>query len=112
MKTNQTPTGCSWITRFAFLHIFSLFFLNTLLIHFNQTDRSDKLSVTQTGTGDLSELREVLQDGRASYAYARVKYANDKESQREKFILIVWIGSKCKVMRKAKAGTCHFSVLI
>jgi len=67
-----------------------------------ETDRSDKLSVTQTGTGGLAELCEVLQDGRASFAYARVRYSSDKESQREKFILIVWIGSQCKVMRKAK----------
>jgi len=67
-----------------------------------ETDRSDKLTVTQTGTGGLTELREVLQDGRASFAYARVTYSNDKESQREKFILIVWIGPQCKVMRKAK----------
>jgi len=67
-----------------------------------ETDRSDKLTVSQTGTGGLSELREVLQENRASFAYARVTYANDKESQREKFILIVWIGPQCKVMRKAK----------
>lgn len=32
----------------------------------------------------------------------RVQYANDKESKREKFILVVWIGPNCKVMRKAK----------
>jgi len=67
-----------------------------------ETDRSDKLSVTQTGTGGLIELCEVLQDGRASFAYVRVRYSNDKESQREKFILVVWIGPQCKVMRKAK----------
>lgn len=47
---------------------------------------------------------EVLQDGRASFAYARVRYSNDKESQREKFIFIVWIGPQCKIMRKAKVG--------
>jgi hypothetical protein len=32
-----------------------------------------------------------------------VSYSNDKESQREKFVLIVWIGKDTKVMRKAKA---------
>jgi hypothetical protein len=68
----------------------------------DQTDKSNKLTVTQTGTGGLAELREVLQESRASFAYARVTYSNDKESQREKFILIVWIGPQCKIMRKAK----------
>jgi len=67
-----------------------------------ETDRSDKLAVTQTGTGGLSELQEVLDPNKASYAYVRVTYSNDKESQREKFILVVWIGPGCKVMRKAK----------
>ncbi|KDQ58616.1 hypothetical protein JAAARDRAFT_34445 [Jaapia argillacea MUCL 33604] len=67
-----------------------------------ESDRSDKLVLTQTGTGGLEEIKDVLQDGRASFVYARVKYSNDKESQREKFILIVWIGPSCKVMRKAK----------
>ncbi|EGN92898.1 hypothetical protein SERLA73DRAFT_172566 [Serpula lacrymans var. lacrymans S7.3] len=74
---------------------------NWLLLDY-ESDRSDKLKVTQTGVGGLSELREALDDSRASYAYARVTFSNDKESQREKFILIVWIGPGCKVMRKAK----------
>ena len=60
--------------------------------------------VTKTGTGGLSELRDALDDSKASYGYARVTYSSDKESQREKFILVVWIGSGCKVMRKAKVG--------
>jgi hypothetical protein len=54
-----------------------------------ESERSDKLQVTQTGTGGLVELREVLDDSKASYAYARVTYSNDKESTREKFILVV-----------------------
>jgi hypothetical protein len=58
--------------------------------------------LTATGTGGLDELKEKLDDNRASFAYARVQYSNDKESQREKFILIIWIGPNCKVMRKAK----------
>jgi len=74
---------------------------NWLLLDY-ETDRSDKLKVTQTGTGGLSELRDVLNDGRASYAYARITYSNDKESSREKFILIIWIGKDCKIMRRAK----------
>ena len=43
-----------------------------------------------------------MDESKASFAYARIRYSNDKESQREKFILIVWIGPSCKVMRKAK----------
>jgi len=74
---------------------------NWLLLDY-ESDRSDKLKVTQTGIGGLSELRDALDDSRASYGYARVTYSNDKESQREKFILVVWIGSGCKVMRKGK----------
>ncbi|KAI4522460.1 hypothetical protein EV122DRAFT_265208 [Schizophyllum commune] len=67
-----------------------------------ESDRSDKLQVSKTGTGGLTELQENLDNSKASYAYVRVTYANDKESKREKFILVVWIGPECKVMRKAK----------
>ncbi|KAK7678342.1 hypothetical protein QCA50_018690 [Cerrena zonata] len=67
-----------------------------------ESDRSDKLLLTSTGTGGLDELRDQLDDNKASFAYVRVQYANDKESKREKFILVVWIGPGCKVMRKAK----------
>ncbi|KAG6377430.1 ADF-like domain-containing protein [Boletus reticuloceps] len=74
---------------------------NWLLLDY-ESDRSDKLVVTKTGTRGLAELRDALDDSKASYAYARVTYSNDKESRREKFILAVWIGSGCKVMRKAK----------
>ncbi|KIM70747.1 hypothetical protein SCLCIDRAFT_101035 [Scleroderma citrinum Foug A] len=74
---------------------------NWLLLDY-ESDRSDKLVVTRTGTGGVSELREALDDARASFAYARVTFANDKESQREKFVLVVWIGSGCKIMRKGK----------
>jgi len=74
---------------------------NWLLLDY-ESDRSDKLKVTTTGTGGLSELKEALEDSKASYAYVRVSYSNDKESTREKFILVVWIGPNCKVMRKAK----------
>ncbi|KAJ7167325.1 ADF-like domain-containing protein [Mycena crocata] len=74
---------------------------NWLLLDY-ESDRSDKLQLTKTGTGGLAELRDVLDDSKASFAYVRVAYSNDKESKREKFILVVWIGPQCKVMRKAK----------
>jgi len=74
---------------------------NWVLIDY-ENDRSDKLVVTAIGTGGLAELQEKLDPAKASFVYVRVTYANDKESQREKFILVTWIGSGCKVMRKAK----------
>ncbi|EKM76778.1 hypothetical protein AGABI1DRAFT_44405 [Agaricus bisporus var. burnettii JB137-S8] len=74
---------------------------NWLLLDY-ESDRSDKLKLTSTGTGGLAELRDRLDDSKASFAYVRVKYSNDKESVREKFILVIWIGPSCKVMRKAK----------
>lgn len=45
-----------------------------------------------------------MDESKASYAYVRIRYSNDKESQREKFILVIWIGPSCKVMRKAKVS--------
>ena len=97
---------------------------NWLLLDY-ESDKSDKLKVSQVGTGGLTELREALHDSKASYAYVRITYANDKESTRQKFILVVrhpffvsrfassascflfptgqvWIGPNCKIMRKAK----------
>ena len=69
-----------------------------------KSDRSDKLQLTATGSGGLEELRERLDESKASFAYVRVQYANDKESKREKFVFVVWIGPGCKVMRRAKVG--------
>ncbi|KIM23660.1 hypothetical protein M408DRAFT_17872 [Serendipita vermifera MAFF 305830] len=74
---------------------------NWLLIDY-EGPRSDKLKLTGTGSGGLTELKEHLNDDNASFAYVRISYANDKESQREKFVLVVWIGGGVKVMRKAK----------
>ncbi|KIJ36344.1 hypothetical protein M422DRAFT_212297, partial [Sphaerobolus stellatus SS14] len=67
-------------------------------------DRSDRLVLTATGSGGLEELKEKLDDTHASFAYVRVQYANDKESQREKFVLVIWIGPTVKVMRRAKVS--------
>ncbi|KAF8518430.1 hypothetical protein BU17DRAFT_66478 [Hysterangium stoloniferum] len=69
-----------------------------------ESDRSDRLVLTATGTGGISELQNALDDTRASFAYVRLQYANDKESKREKFILVIWIGKSVKVMRKAKVS--------
>ncbi|CAF3442065.1 unnamed protein product [Fusarium graminearum] len=64
----------------------------------------NKLALTKTGTGGLAELVSNLDDGQVQYGYVRVEYANDKESTRVKFILVVWIGENTKVMRKARVS--------
>ena len=61
---------------------------NWLLLDY-ESEKSDKLKLSQVGTGGLTELREALDDSKASYAYVRITYANDKESTRQKFILVV-----------------------
>ncbi len=62
------------------------------------------LELTGTGSGGLAEVKEKLDDGQAQYAYVRVEYANDSESTRVKFALVVWIGENTKVMRKARVS--------
>ncbi|GAA5883510.1 hypothetical protein JCM16303_005454 [Sporobolomyces ruberrimus] len=74
---------------------------NWLLLDY-ASPKEDRLVLTATGNGGLTELKDNLKDENASFAYVRVKYANDTESTREKFIFVVWIGSGVKVMRKAK----------
>ncbi|KAL7791591.1 hypothetical protein V8C37DRAFT_382211 [Trichoderma ceciliae] len=64
----------------------------------------NKLTLTKTGTGGLGELVGALDDGQVQYGYVRVEYANDKESTRVKFVLVVWIGENTKVMRKARVS--------
>ncbi|KAF4980429.1 hypothetical protein FZEAL_3545 [Fusarium zealandicum] len=64
----------------------------------------NKLTLTKTGSGGLAELVSELDDGQVQYGYVRVEYANDKESTRVKFALVVWIGDNTKVMRKARVS--------
>jgi len=80
---------------------------NWLLVDYT-SDTSNTLQLTKTGMNGLAELVEHLDDTKGSYAYARVSFSNDKESKREKFILVSWIGPKCKIMRKAKM-TVHLA---
>ena len=47
----------------------------------SKSDRSDKLKVTASGSGGITELKDKLDDGKASFAYVRVQYSNDKEVQ-------------------------------
>ncbi|CAK7202056.1 hypothetical protein SEUCBS139899_004776 [Sporothrix eucalyptigena] len=67
-------------------------------------DKKGVLGLLATGEGGLAELAEKLDDTQAQYGYARVEYANDSESTRVKFILVVWIGAQTKIMRKARVS--------
>jgi len=64
----------------------------------------NQLSLTKTGTGGLAELARELDDAQVQYGYVRVEYANDSESKRVKFVLVIWIGEHTKVMRKARVS--------
>ncbi|KAG8927921.1 hypothetical protein FRC03_008012 [Tulasnella sp. 419] len=79
--------------------------LNWMFLSY-ENDRSDILKLSASGDGGLEELKEKLadKDADAGFGYVRVSYANDKESTREKFVLITWIGKDVKVMRKAKVS--------
>ncbi|POV98417.1 hypothetical protein PSHT_14032 [Puccinia striiformis] len=75
---------------------------NWLLLNY-ESEQSNKLKLSATGSDGLNELKDQLEEDQASFVYARiVTYANDKESQRHKFILIIWSGPQVKIMRKAK----------
>jgi len=77
---------------------------NYLILSYS-TPTTSLLTLSATGTGGISELAETLDPTQAQYAYVRVEYANDKESTREKFVFITWIGEECKaVMRKARVS--------
>ncbi|KAK2601981.1 hypothetical protein QQS21_004494 [Conoideocrella luteorostrata] len=62
------------------------------------------LALSRKGTGGIAEMAAALDDSEVQYGYVRVEYANDKESTRVKFVLVVWIGESTKVMRKARVS--------
>jgi hypothetical protein len=76
---------------------------NWLLISY-AAPTGNQLVLSRTGSGGLAELAQQFDDGQVQYAYVRVEYANDAESKRVKFALIVWIGQNTKIMRKARAN--------
>jgi hypothetical protein len=76
---------------------------NWLLISY-AAPKGDALKLSETGSGGIEELKAHLDDSQAQYAYVRVEYANDTESTRVKFVLIIWIGESTGVMRKAKVS--------
>lgn len=76
---------------------------NWLLISY-AAPTGNRLRLGGTGSGGLAELAAALDDEQVQYGYARVEYANDAESRRVKFVLVVWIGERTRVMRKARVS--------
>lgn len=76
---------------------------NWLLISYAASSGS-QLKLSRTGSGGIAELAATLDDSEVQYGYVRVEYANDAESTRVKFAVIVWIGDNTKVMRKARVS--------
>jgi len=76
---------------------------NWLLISY-AAPTGNALTLSATGKGGLSEMTASLDDSQVQYGYVRVEYANDKESTRVKFVLVIWIGESTKVMRKARVS--------
>ncbi|KAJ9161298.1 Actin depolymerizing protein [Coniochaeta hoffmannii] len=72
-----------------------------LLVADHPTARN-KLALADKGTGGLEEVIPKLEDDKVQYAYVRVEYANDAESKRIKFALIVWIGQNVKPLRRGR----------
>jgi hypothetical protein len=76
---------------------------NWLLVS-DASPKGNQLALSKTGTGGLAELAAELDDSQVQYAYVRVEYANDAESKRVKFALVIWIGEGTRVMRKARVS--------
>ena len=72
---------------------------NWLLITY-AGNMGNKLELSATGTGGITELASRLDNTQVAYAYVRVEYANDAESKRIKFYMVVWRGSGIKPKRK------------
>ncbi|KAK1776410.1 hypothetical protein QBC45DRAFT_216413 [Copromyces sp. CBS 386.78] len=75
-----------------------------LLGNATPSSSSQQLTLKATGSGGIPELITHLQPDEVAYAYVRVQYANDAESVRVKFALIIWIGEQTRVMRKARVS--------
>ncbi|EJT78745.1 hypothetical protein GGTG_03843 [Gaeumannomyces tritici R3-111a-1] len=71
---------------------------NWLLLS-NASGKDKELTLTATGSGGLDELTSRFDEGQGQFGYVRVEYANDSESTRVKFVLVVWIGREVRGMR-------------
>lgn len=69
-----------------------------------ESPTSNKLVLTKTGQGSVEDFAQELDPEKASFGYVRIKYRNDEQSFREKFILVIFIGAQVKIMRRARVS--------
>merc|ERR1711879_76927 len=75
-----------------------------LLLQYSEA-KKDTLELASKGAGNpVTEIKPLLKEDQVMFAYAKINYANDKESTRNKFILVIYIGPQVKVMRRAKVS--------
>lgn len=74
---------------------------NWLIVSDHPTARN-KLALAGKGCGGLEEVIPLLEDDKVQYAYVRFEYANDAESKRIKFGMLVWIGPNVKPLRRGR----------
>jgi drebrin-like protein len=71
---------------------------------FGYEDGSDNLKLVGTGSGDISGLAEQLHDDQVNYGLYRTTDRYDGHLT-VKFVFILWIGERVKIMRKARIAT-------
>jgi len=67
------------------------------------------IKVQGKGSGDIEELKGVLSEEEAQFAYLRVT-SGDSESKRSKFVFISWVGERLGALKRAKVSVHKASV--
>jgi len=61
------------------------------------------IKVQGKGSGDVEELKALLQDDQSQFGYLRV-ISGDNESKRAKFVFISWVGERVSPLKRAKVS--------
>eukprot|EP00835_Amoeboradix_gromovi_P003018 NODE_186_length_15678_cov_0.309262.p6 type:complete len:148 gc:universal NODE_186_length_15678_cov_0.309262:1456-1899(+) len=71
-------------------------------LYLTYKEPADVLEIRGSGNGGFQEFLKQLKPEECGYGYVRINIGNDELSTRCKFILVSWVGSNAKIMRKAK----------
>ena len=72
--------------------------------------QTNNIALINVGEGGVEELKENLADDNVCYGIVRVTDEIDGHVT-VKFVLIIWIGERVKIMRKAKTATHKGDIL-